>query len=775
MTMTNKTRNQRKEQSLEDEFWRTLDVKELNCYFFNCHRHGHYDIAFELEVVKRQPELYVQAVRATKSFLKEERYWFFKKEVVLPENLSVHKRVWDVFYQIEHDFQMKIPKEFEHYLEILPENKEDAFFKAYSDVVCWIESIRFRRNESETIVITHACAPLYGMFMEMLLRNSKFKTLTISDRKLCISKLYENMLLVCKEGEHWQKGNRLFPLIYQYLEFQEDVLDLYCYDMTVSPEIINGRLFLKQPPIDYYRWKMQDARYALAEHHYREDAEELEKELVDTGKMKIKGADEVYQTNIDLNADIFKTFMFFDDLKIPSFKFEEKEIPIGDIISPLYGLAANKSMRYEGEIVNMPHENWFLSMEKLRCKSILFDKEMSPFTIIGEDEFLEMYKDDSTTGEFHKELVRMFSYPINKGDFEWGRDYYDVYRKPFIKLGKMLVCPSAFLARNTWLFTFYRAMLENLAMQENGEYQKQCSGDMEKYVEQLFKEKNSNWKAYAFSKDKNRDGDVDVYVESDDTILLIQLKRTKLRTTLAGAYFDWIEIDRKAAGQLNKFEVDNPNHKKIFKWIVSTSYAKCLQEIDGVLKVNYFDLIYNLKTLKYNDLRKFIAHIENDDDMRNICENYRNVSRFAHTNPYSIYELALERDWMSLPMKTQDPSIYNIPIYTSNEHYIDFEQYRKALELEEKGKRRQAIKILEILTHDFPDFYNYWSSLANMYAEEKQFEKAIACYEKSLQIIPEDPWILHNYAVTYNEAKKFDKYADLRQLLKTQYWFIDFC
>ena len=102
--MTNKSQTAREKQSAKECFCNTHNVEDLVDYFTKCD----FDSAFELKVSNAFPELYVQAVRATKTFLKKERHDFLLNEVVLPEALSAHQRMWKTLYGIVHDFQDKL-------------------------------------------------------------------------------------------------------------------------------------------------------------------------------------------------------------------------------------------------------------------------------------------------------------------------------------------------------------------------------------------------------------------------------------------------------------------------------------------------------------------------------------------------------------------------------------------------------------------------------------------------------------------------------------------
>jgi hypothetical protein len=58
------------------------------------------------------------------------------------------------------------------------------------------------------------------------------------------------------------------------------------------------------------------------------------------------------------------------------------------------------------------------------------------------------------------------------------------------------------------------------------------------------------------------------------------------------------------------------NHKR---WIVTTSNERLFTEIDGCLKLNYFDLLWALRNVQFEDLADFVKYIEGDRPFRD-CE-----------------------------------------------------------------------------------------------------------------------------------------------------------
>ncbi len=72
--------------------------------------------------------------------------------------------------------------------------------------------------------------------------------------------------------------------------------------------------------------------------------------------------------------------------------------------------------------------------------------------------------------------------------------------------------------------------------------------------------------------------------------------------------------------------------------------------------------------------------------------------------------------------------------------------FNKGIDLGQKGKIDEAIETLVLYAKENPAGYQAWSTLANYYADIKDFPNSFFCFEKAKEIIPEDPYILRNYA-----------------------------
>ena len=116
-------------------------------------------------------------------------------------------------------------------------------------------------------------------------------------------------------------------------------------------------------------------------------------------------------------------------------------------------------------------------------------------------------------------------------------------------------------------------------------------------------------------------GDTDVILHNNETVLLIQTKRTAFRLDSKSAYYESLQTDSKAIKQLNDsekyFNSDNPifnlKNRNVVKWVVSTSFEGTNNVIDSCRKISYFDIINTLSiNNSFNSLEEFITFFEND-------------------------------------------------------------------------------------------------------------------------------------------------------------------
>ncbi len=354
----------------------------------------------------------------------------------------------------------------------------------------------------------------------------------------------------------------------ELVSFDENVLSLYSYDMNIDTIEEDGTIYLKQTKESYYKWKLDDYRY-------------------------------------DVNGNIYMSQLepLLDDLCVENLIHDKEPIPSVEIFKSLKKLSSDTLHSY-GQTMR--------SIYLLETKSTLKSRIMA----------VENTKDWNVDA-----LVSLFS--VKKPSLR-----YDVWKKPFLKLGEILFCPTMFVANNDWFYGSAMTGLENLNY--NDAERNRTSAAMEIRLGNIFS--SEKWKVKVINdKDANQiDGDVDVIVDDGDTVLLIQLKRTYLRLNSKDAYYESINVDRKVAQQLNDAQkyftgdndIYNLKSRVSIKWIVTTSYEGILSEIDGCVKVNYFDLLHvirNVNTQKISDLMDYIMTDA-------IIENYIGLPEIDTTN-----------------------------------------------------------------------------------------------------------------------------------------------
>ena len=89
--------------------------------------------------------------------------------------------------------------------------------------------------------------------------------------------------------------------------------------------------------------------------------------------------------------------------------------------------------------------------------------------------------------------------------------------------------------------------------------------------------------------------------------------------------------------------------------------------------------------------------------------------------------------------------------------------------------------IAEELSNTIPDDYRVWDVLADLYTDKEEFDKAIECCKKALDIMPDDPFLLRNYAVTLRKKRESqglslpqsEEEKNVILKLHYDYWFLD--
>ena len=740
---------------------------DVICKYFYC---GLFLPQFETVLLETNPQLFIDSIRVNfdKSFLVEERLNFYT-QLALPANLEIHKRIWQYLFQTEKKLWQKVEENLSQLL-----NSNLSLSDILSGVIVWFEEKRFSDpNNNQSNAYLQEYGNIYNVFINLFLREYckkhdlnilSFEDFTKTFATIIAKPINRNLSLLLENIEQWEK-------------FKNNILYHYCFDNTLSIIEHNNTIHFIEKPEDFYNWKLDGCRYELNKFRYFMSGCETVQHFIEHENFQIKGNDEEIQyANYLVNCQKFQTEHFLEDLKIRNFIVCGKEINVQRLFLPLLSFSVHKQFRYEAglERYKKGSASWKEAFGKLLCESIIRGLEISPFVLMTKSEYIDLNKkalQELGNGNY-EELIKLFSYTIDpKDDFQKFKNDYSVFKKPFVVLGEYLFCPTMFL-NNDWFYAFANAGLENLDRKESEKERRITAHEMENSLGELFKSKRWDVKVFTTQESEilGKESDIDIAVNDGNTTLLMQLKRTKFRIDCRERYNERINSDKKASKQLNNavIFIQNTSQNKLWdlkpnlhKWIVSTSFENILSDIEGCTKVNYFDLLYAFNNPNIRSLNDLITCIINDDPIKNLADVNIDYNADSGYN-------------QSILPTLEDPVVYNIPLFADNNSFQENNtKFNKALELGEKKNFDNAIKILLTLSSENPNDYQIWSALANIYADFKDFENAYKCFEKALQIIPNDPCIKRNYALAHKKAGNHSEYEKIKSELQNKYWYIN--
>jgi tetratricopeptide (TPR) repeat protein len=750
------------------EFYRSDEV--LHQYFNSQH---HFK-KIEQKIASEYPELFIKTVRANQAFIKTDKLDFLLS-IDFAEKYKVHQNVWRHLANIDTQLWNTIDKK-------LKELSNNNFSEILTETIIWLENKRFEHQE---LFQNQHLSSVYSFFIKLFLQKHSNEYKKINSEEF-FKRFYSKL------GKQTNNTlSELLDLISQWVQFNDSILSAYSFDMDIQPSVENGVLYFNRQPKDYYKWKLDGVRYNLNRLSYFFKGIDCVEYLADKEGMQIpkgsKPKDE--EGNYQLAVQQWQLTTFLDDLKLDSFVFQGREIKSQLLFQPLLTYSKNKNIRYEQELQKHfdSSNNWTDAFVKLTKEAFQNNfLENNPYFLMSKEEYINL--NNTTLQELHKnsseEIINLFSYFVNPNyDFNRFNVGYNVWQKPFVQLGDYLFCPMMFFANNDWFYGFAQAGLENLAAKKNGRKISTNYKEEQRTTSLFEKElcnklKNKGWK---ITEDINigrltkgkESGDIDILIKDEQTTLFLQLKRTKFRLNLKEAYNEAINTDRKASRQLNdaeKFLTKDSDiieiNNKVHKWIVTTSFEGILSEIDSCLKINYFDLLQAISNLDIKSLEQLISYIENDSGIKNWLQ-FINSQETPNELKFGILEAGL-------PLQLSEPKMYRQVLFSDDNCFVEYHsKYNKALELDNKGNKDKAIEILELCLKENSEDYEVWSALGNIYADKRDFRKSFKCFERALEIIPNDPFIFRNYALANRDSGNFERTLEMYDKIQKQYWFLD--
>lgn len=599
------------------ELLSSLSAIQLLHHYFKSYGKCVHD--FETKVAKEFPELFVKAIRVNQVFLQSERIEFLQS-LELDEQFQIHQKFWKYCFQTDLELWKGIRIEFEN-VKQLP--IDDVF----CHLIIWLEIHRF--DDSNKRLFYHL-SKVYSFFIELTL--SEYNLTNVQN--LNSNDLFNKFLKLTQsiyDGNDTLKNSSVsksLELIFAWTNFYENTVVPYCFDMNFYPVQKNETFLIKESSKANAKWKKGELRYKANELYYDLFGSDMVEYLEKEEKLVIPGKT---PSDIELNRDIeirkWATAFILEDIQHGNFKFGKKEVHTEKLLMPLVGFSRNRFDRYEKNLdyYIQTSKSWYEAFLKLTNLASITDTDVQidPFILITENDYKKLNGEVfSEISENHTgEVLKLFSFRKNGNSlFNRFQVKYNVWHRPFVRFDNLLFTPTMFFANNDWFYTFTELALRNS--------NKSISTKMEEYLALNFKEKGLKVRVINETETNEIEGDVDLFVEDNDTLLFIQLKRTKFRLNPEDVYNEIINVDLKASRQLNNAEhslkipnkVYDTKGKQPVKWIVTTSYENVGESINGCRKVNYFDVLYVLRTFEIKSLKDMIAYIETDEPLNNFIE-----------------------------------------------------------------------------------------------------------------------------------------------------------
>ena len=732
-------------------------VENLYFHYFNCGA----KISSKVinASVQHSPELMIKLIRVNRLFIRPDIYKVLSECSFVPE-LSPHL----VFWQKTNAELETIFKEMDSLKGLLSKLSP-------TDLLChctiWLEEFRFKNGLDKKVI--HQLSRVYSYFIEKVLaphcKTNLNELIDISNFRK------EFSVIMAREGRANDSVNKMLNLICHLVSFLDEVVNLYCFNLEEVPIIENDMLYLTSTPINYYKWKLDGIRYDISQLRYHLVGSKIVNELESAGEILIPKVSIIGDENINrlLAQRKYGTIEMLKDLCIKKIKINSSSSDISQLLSTLITYSTNRFLRYENPIrFYFANSNSYKEAYiKQRDDSFLKGIPVEPFIFMKQSEYIDLNKSAiKTSQETSEEIISNFSIdPINSKDGGRYKCYYDVFQKPFLKIGDYIFCPTLLFANNQWFFSFVQ---EALMLRKRGENSAIETSEMEKQLGECFKRKN--WKVKVITQEEANtiSGDVDIIVEDDSDTLFVQLKRTFLRLNTEDIYNESILVDGPGRKQLVDAEAFLKIQNEIYnikypitKWLVSTSFENVNSEIDECRKINYFELINAISNPETKTLKQLIEDLVKDKSIRALYNSVISAKEDA--------VLGLIKEDFGLPLASFELKEYKKVVFTlKKETSIRYKDiFDKAIDLDKNGNKEKAISLLEkCIAMDEKDAEAF-GALANVYADVKNYSKAFYSFEAALRLLPNDPMITRNYALALIENGNFFQGISLQlQLLK---------
>jgi hypothetical protein len=575
-------------------------------------------------LVERHPESFVKAIKRNRSFL-DEKFLNQLSNYSWNSKYSIDILAWQELYKT---FTVRLANIDNTWLTI-ESNPTEVIL---SGIIHWID-VRFYQVYSD--VNQEQLSWVYNFAVNYLFSKKQID-------KPKTEKQFDDVFLNTIHSSELYAIDSFLNAIANWLDFETKVLSSYCFDDNFHATIKNGLLHFDFISIEAYeKWHTDTERYLVNAKRYFVDALQIYNYQDEIGELEIPSGESEINENINHGLYIknWQSVLFLGDLQLNKLWFKGRSVHCSKFLQGLMSFSVNRQWIYVEPMrqLNFLSDNWKVSLQAVfDSQGENFDKNLPyPFVYNHQKGLVNIYKHAIPELEESEieDLINHFAYVLKPGremnPFYMG---YSVTETPFIKIGEYLLTPTSLFASNEWFYSIAQRVLNLYANNHHTEERNETAAQMELEFGKMFIGYGCKVKVISQQEANKIDGDIDIFVNDNKSQLLIQLKRTKFKLDLASDYKDSLETDLKASGQLNeavKMLESMPMHgmeimQNHEKWIVTTSFEGVLSRVDGCLKVNYFDLLWALRNIKFDSLAELKEYIESDKPFKD-CRHYLEI------------------------------------------------------------------------------------------------------------------------------------------------------
>lgn len=580
------------------------------------------DITLIEKVISIDSEILISAIKYSKIFLDFENTNFKNIEkVFLENNISCD------FFQACKILKVKL----DSLNSDIESCSEELMAYSYLDLLCHmsIYMMKHTKENLDPIVFQNN-----GEILTLILR----KRLSDKDRK---KRAIDEQYIDDKWKTHFLKiesyENSNFEKIFdKYKElylFKENKLSTFCFDENFSYRVYNDILEINVIDIEKYkRWHLNGQKISELIKYYREEAlicaeEQLANYIFGSIENDVINKF-VYVNTLETVLLTQEQYGLADEIQIDN----NSSIPLFEAIYSINGLKGLYQKYFLEKYITYLNqsENWLDAWQKLVNESIRTQKNRLPLIYQRIDEFSKKMKIEDNKKIDAKKIENFWTMDLREINKEQ-RETPNIFEKPLMKIDDYVFIMPFFIGHQNSSTSFINSLLSGSNTRYDRKIEVQTS---ENYLAQQFRKAGFNAKSnYDLPLSNVYDiGDVDVICEKDGYLFVLELKSTYIRTSFENIWKYKTQKLRKAANQLQKrqflitkllkdknrdFIDEFGNPKKIFYWIVDTTFEFDHEYFSGYLKISLFEIMNaliieekNLSPHHFN-IENFVEKIEN--------------------------------------------------------------------------------------------------------------------------------------------------------------------